>query len=114
MVLIIGNFGGWMPMNDWKETLGVDVDTLLAACYFGFYYFDKRTKRITFALVEHFVPHLKQIHTKGVLTRTELRFKLCDFKITWALTKEQLEKEDRERKRVFGEDWWSIYKEGSV
>lgn len=41
--------------------------------------------------IEHYVPRLKSLHTRGIMTHTEKHFPLKDYKKTWWLseTKEE-------------------------
>lgn len=40
---------------------------------------------------EHYVPYLKEMHTRGIISHTEKHFKLRDYKKTWWLKADKSE-----------------------
>lgn len=87
-VLYIFNKLGYL--EDIEDGLGIEMYVREQAFENGFYGIDKDGS-IKYFTVEHYVPYLKEIHTRGIMTGTERRYKLCDYGKTWALTKRELE-----------------------
>lgn len=79
-----------MTKEEIEQELGIKIEILNQAFKNGFYGIDKDGS-IKHFMVEHYVPHLKSIHTRGVMTHTERRFNIGDYGRTWALTREELE-----------------------
>ena len=74
-------------LEDLEEELGISLPILFKALKNGIY-----TRDYGWLLVEHFVLKMKeQLHCRPTYMK-ELRLALKDYKKTWALTKEELEK----------------------
>lgn len=63
-----------------EEQLGCPLEVREKALDKGFY--DENGNHYT---CEHYVPYLKEMHTRGIMSHTEKRFKLRDYKKTWWL-----------------------------
>ena len=66
-----------------EEQLGCPLEVREKAFDKGFY--DESGNHYT---CEHYVPYLKEMHTRGIMSHTEKRFKLSDYKKTWWLEKD--------------------------
>lgn len=73
-------------LEDLEEQLGCPLEVREQAFNNGFY--DENGNHY---ICEHYVPYLKQMHTKGIMTHTEKRFRLKDYKKTWWLKKDKSE-----------------------
>lgn len=73
-------------LEDIEERLGCPLEVRERAMDNGVY--DSNGKHWN---IEHYVPHLKSLHTKGIMTHTEKHFPLKDYKITWWLKKDKSE-----------------------
>lgn len=77
-------------LEEIEKELGIDLLTLFKALKDGIY-----SRDYGYLLVEHFVlKHEKQLHCKP-LRIVEYRFALKDYGKTWALTREELEHNDK-------------------
>lgn len=75
-----------LKIQEQEEELGCPLDVREQAFKKGFY--DINGNYFT---CEHYVPYLKQMHTKGIMLHEEKRFKLEDYKKTWWLRKDKSE-----------------------
>lgn len=73
-------------LEDLEEQLGCPLDVRERAFDNGFYDVDGNHY-----FCEHYVPYLKEMHTRGLMDGTSKRFKLKDYKITWFLKKDKSE-----------------------
>ena len=71
-------------LEDIEEDIVCPLDVREQALNNGFY--DEQGNHY---YCEHYVPYLKLMHTRGVLTHTEKHVNLKDYKITWWLTKDR-------------------------
>ena len=69
-----------------EEQIGCPLEVRERAFEKGFY--DENGNHYT---CEHYVPYLKEMHTRGIMTHTHKRFKLTDYKKTWWLRKDKSE-----------------------
>lgn len=72
--------------KDLEEKIGCPLDVRERAFEKGFY--DENGNHYT---CEHYVPYLKEMHTRGIMTHTQKRFKITDYKKTWWLKRDKSE-----------------------
>ncbi len=73
-------------LEDLEEQIGCSLDVREKAFKDGFYDIDGNHY-----ICEHYVPYLKSMHTRGIMTYTEKHFKLKDYKKTWWLKEDRSE-----------------------
>ena len=73
-------------LEDIEEQLDCPITVREKAFENGFY--DENGEHY---ICEHYVPYLKSMHTRGIMTHTEKRFKLKDYQKSWWLKQDKSE-----------------------